>query len=69
MGILDIFKKKGTQEPELKCSLEDARALLKHPEEFTIQRKEGPGCRFEARNLRTGDVLEIAAYPVKRGPF
>lgn len=73
MGILDIFKKKETQEPEPTCSVEDVRALLKNPDNFFIQpRITFSGgvdpCRFEVRHKETGEIFEIAAFPVKRGP-
>jgi len=74
MGLLDIFKKKGTQEPEPTCSVEDVRALLKNPDDFFIQQRitfsEGVNpCRFEVQHKETGETFEIAAFPVKRGGF
>ena len=74
MGIFDIFKKKETQEPKLKCSVEDVRALLKDPDDFSIQprttfSKGSDPCRFEVQHKKTGETFEVTAFPVKRGPF
>lgn len=66
---MGLFKKKETQEPEPKCSVEDVRALLNNSEELSIYRKEEGGCRFAVIDNRTGDEFEVAFHPVKRGPF